>query len=68
MFGGYPDNHTGEVYRLIHLKTQHVMLSRDAGWMWNTYMRKQQHIHHGLQKDDDYEKTKMYQPWVTDNR
>ena len=30
MFVGYVDNHTGDVYRLIHLKTQHVILSRDA--------------------------------------
>ena len=30
MFVGYVDNHTGDVYRLIYLKTQHVILSRDA--------------------------------------
>ena len=43
MFVGYADDHTGDVYRIIHLKTQHVILRRDAGWMnimWKAYMRK----------------------------
>ena len=26
-FVGYADDHTGDVYRFIHLKTQHVILS-----------------------------------------
>ena len=30
MFAGYADNHTGDVYRFIHFKTQHIILSRDA--------------------------------------
>ena len=30
MLVGYADDHTGDVYRFIHLKTQHVILSRDA--------------------------------------
>ena len=47
MLVGYADDHTGDVYRFIHLKTQHVILSRDARWMnimWKAYMRKQQYI------------------------
>ena len=43
MFVGYANDHTGDVYRFIHLKTQHVILSRDARWMnimWKAYMRK----------------------------
>ena len=43
MFVGYAEDHTGDVYRFIHLKTQHVVLSRDARWMnimWKVYMRK----------------------------
>ena len=59
MIVGYADDHTGDVYRFIHLKTQHVRLSRDARWMhimWKAYMRKQQCINHGLQKiDEDFE-------------
>ena len=38
MFVGSADDHTGDVYRFIHLKTQHVILSKDARWMnimWN---------------------------------
>ena len=53
MFVGYAEDHTGDIYRFIHLKTQHVILSRDARWMniiWKAYMRKK------------------YQLWVTDNR
>ena len=30
IFVGYADNHTGGVYRFIHLKTQHIILSRYA--------------------------------------
>ena len=47
MFVGYADDHTGDVYRFIHQKTQRVILSRDARWMnimWEAYIRKQQHI------------------------
>ena len=43
MFVGYADDHIRDVYRFIHLKTQHVILSRDARWMnimWKAYMRK----------------------------
>ena len=70
MFVGYADDHTGDIYRFIHLKTQHVILSRDARWMnimWKAYMRKQC-INHGLQiidedfKSDDGDDTQGY--WV----
>ena len=52
MFVGHAEDHTGDVYRFIHLKTQHVILSKDARWMnimWKAYMRKLKHINHGLQ-------------------
>ena len=59
MFVGYAEDHTGDVYRFIHQKSQHVVLSRDARWMnsmWKAYMRKQKHINHGLQIiDEDFE-------------
>ena len=59
MFVGYADNHTGDVYRFIHLKTQHVIISRAARWiniMWKAYMQKQKCINHGLQIIDyDFE-------------
>ena len=59
MFVGYADDPTDDVYRFIHLKTQHVILSRDARWMnimWKAYMRTQQHINHGIQIiDEDFE-------------
>ena len=59
MFVGYAEAHTGDVYRFIHLKTQHIILTRDDRWgktMWKAYMRKQQCIDHGLQViDEDFE-------------
>ena len=56
MFVGYADDHIHDVYRFIHLKTQHVILSSDARWMnimWKAYMRKKQCINHGLQIIDE---------------
>ena len=56
MFVGYANDHTGDVYRYTHLKTQQVIISRDARWMnimWKAYMRKQQCINHGLQIIDE---------------
>ena len=59
MFVGYADDYTGDVYRFIHLQTQHVILSRDTRWMnimWKAYMRKQQSINHGVQMiDEDFD-------------
>ena len=66
MFVGFADNHTGDVNRFIHLKTQHVLLSRDARWMnimWKAYMRKQQCINHGLQIIDEDE-DEIRENWV----
>ena len=55
----YVADHTGDVYRFIHLKTQYVILSRDERWMnimWKAYMRKQKNINQGLQiRDEDFE-------------
>ena len=42
MFVGYAQDHTGDVYRYICLKTQHVVFSRDPIWMnimWKAYIR-----------------------------
>ena len=59
MFVSYAEDHAGNIYRFIHLKTQHVLLGRDARWMnimWKTYMKKQKHINHELQIiDEDFE-------------
>ena len=59
MFVGYANDHACDVHRFIHLKTQHVILSRDERWMnimWKAYMRKQKCSNHGLQIiDEDHE-------------
>ena len=75
MFVGYTEDHAGDVYRFISIKTQHVILSRDARWMniiWKAYMRKQQCINHGLQMvDDDFEsddEEEIRENWFTNNQ
>ena len=40
MFMGYSTQHAGDVYRLLHLKTNHVIYSRDVqllSKMWNEF-------------------------------
>ena len=37
MFVGYADNHAGNVYRFVNLKTKRVILSRDITWMNKLY-------------------------------
>ena len=33
MLVGYPADHTGDVYRLIHIKTGQIILRRDVRWL-----------------------------------
>ena len=43
MFVGYADDHAGEVYRFLNVKTKKIILSRDTRWqnlMWKHYKRK----------------------------
>ena len=40
MFMGYSTHHGGDMYRFLHLKTNHVIYSRDVQWlgkMWNEF-------------------------------
>ena len=40
MFMGYSTQHAGDVYRFMHLRTHHVIYSRDVQWldkMWNEF-------------------------------
>jgi Reverse transcriptase (RNA-dependent DNA polymerase) len=37
VFVGYPSNHASDVYRLLNLKTNHVIKSRDVTWSSKTY-------------------------------
>ena len=46
MFVGYADDHAGDVYRFLNVKTNRIILSRDARWlnlMWKHYKRKHNH-------------------------
>ena len=43
MFVGYADDHAGDVYRFLNVKTKRIIMSRDARWlnlMWKHYKRK----------------------------
>ena len=40
MFMGYSTQHAGDVYRLLHMKTNHIIYSRDVQWlgkMWHEF-------------------------------
>ena len=37
MFLGYPDNHAGDVYYFLNLKTNKVILSKDVKWLNLSY-------------------------------
>jgi hypothetical protein len=36
-FVGYPSNHANAIYRLLNLKTNHIIKSRDVIWLNKTY-------------------------------
>ena len=43
MFVGYADDHSGDVYRFLNIKTMRIIMSRDARWlniMWTHYKKK----------------------------
>ena len=43
MFVGYADDHSGDVYRFLNIKTRRIIMSRDARWlniMWKHYKKK----------------------------
>ena len=43
MFVGYADDHSGDVYRFLNVKTKRIIMSRDARWlniMWKHYKKK----------------------------
>ena len=40
MFLGYSTQHDGDVYRFLHMKTSHIIYSRDVQWlgkMWHEF-------------------------------
>ena len=55
MFVGYADDHTGDVYRFIHIKTGQIILSRDVRWlnaMWKVNMQKQRRLNQNLEESE----------------
>ena len=37
MFVGYAKDHSGDVFRLLNLKTKKILMSRDVTWIGKTY-------------------------------
>ena len=61
MFVGYADDHSGDVYRFLNIKTKRIIMSRDARWLniiWKHYKKK--HIYARRQMElflDEEERT-----------
>ena len=46
MFVGYADDHSGDVYRFLNIKSKRIIMSRDARWpniIWKNYKMKNIH-------------------------
>jgi hypothetical protein len=52
-FVGYPSNHASDVYRLLNLKTIHVIKSRNVIWSNNTYGEWMKSNDHPKMTEDD---------------
>ena len=60
IFVGYPDDHAGNVYRLINIQTKKIILSRDVQWLnsfWNKYKKQKDNskkfVDEFFQNDED---------------
>jgi hypothetical protein len=51
VFVGYPNNHANDVYRLLNLKTNLIMKSRDVIWSNKSYLE-------WIKSKDNLKKTK----------
>ena len=71
MFVG-ADDHTGDVYRFIHIKTGQIILSRDVRWlniMWKVYMQKQRRLNQNLEESEsDYDSEDDYDKFHDNNK
>jgi hypothetical protein len=59
VFVGYPSNHANDVYRLLNLKTNHVIKSRDVIWSNKTYGEWIKSKDHPKMTDDDLSDTEI---------
>jgi hypothetical protein len=53
VFVGYPSNHGNDVYRLLNLKTNHVIKSRDVIWSNKTHGKWMKSKDHPKMTEDD---------------
>jgi hypothetical protein len=59
VFVGYPSNHVSDVYRLLNLKTNHVIKSRDVIWSNITYGEWMKSKDHPKMTEDDLSDTEV---------
>jgi hypothetical protein len=59
VFVGYPSNHASDVYRLLNLKTNHVIKSRDVIWLNKTYGEWMKSKDHPKMTEDDLSDTEV---------
>ena len=65
MFVGYSDNHAGNVYRFINLKTQKIIHSRDVAWLqkfWGEYVGLKTSTIKYLENNDEDEVEILHDP------
>jgi hypothetical protein len=75
MFIGYSDDHEGNVYRFVNIKTYKIVLSRDAQWLnilWKDYIKKKNEIESQLETIeigdvDDHQEEKEVQEESVDS-
>jgi hypothetical protein len=59
VFVGYPSNHASDVYRLLNLKTNHNIKSRDVIWSNKTYGEWMKSKDHPKMTEDDLSDTEV---------
>ena len=55
MFVGYPPSHVCDVYRMLNMKTKHIIKSRDIKWLQKTQDNRLVKEAHNNQNDADFE-------------
>ena len=66
MFVGYADDHAGDVYRFLNVKTKRDIMSRDARWLnllWKHYKREQNYGRRQVELFLDEEENLSLEEW-----
>ena len=63
MFAGYADDHSGDVYRSLNIKTKRIIMSRDArrlNIVWNHFKKKHNYARRQLELFLDEEQSLVW--------